>query len=68
MKDQWSEHQIDVIHETMNLDITMILKCYANGYFSPLWNEIMNIYLDGGFPCGWEGEYPQGQLVVFSNQ
>lgn len=24
-----------------------------------------NWYLEGHFPCGWEGEYPDGKLIVF---
>ena len=23
------------------------------------------IYFDGHFPCGWEGEYPNGKLIVY---
>ncbi|MFH7002186.1 hypothetical protein [Flavobacterium bizetiae] len=28
-------------------------------------NEI-SIYEDGGFPCGWKGNFPNGSFVVFS--
>lgn len=28
-------------------------------------NEI-SIYKDGGFPCGWKGNFPNGNFVVFS--
>ena len=31
-------------------------------------NNLLQVYLAGGWPCGWEGEYPKGRLVVFSNE
>ena len=68
LKERWIKNQIDIITETMNLDIEMIFKCYANEYFTELWKEILEIYMNDGFPCGWEGEYPEGRLVVFSNE
>ena len=30
--------------------------------------KILEIYLNGGFPCGWDGHLPEGKIVVFSNQ
>ncbi len=26
---------------------------------------IEDAYFKGGWPCGWEGKYPEGKLVVF---
>lgn len=57
-----------VLRETMYIDCDLIFKCYANGYFTELVDEIRQVYLDGGFPCGWAGDYPKGRLVVFSNE
>lgn len=31
-----------------------------NGFF----NELLEIYKDGYFPCGWDGEYPEGRAAV----
>jgi hypothetical protein len=31
------------------------------------WERMWQIYRRGGWPCGWEGEYPQGRLVVFAS-
>lgn len=25
----------------------------------------IEVYQNGGFPCGWKGKYPEGQMVVF---
>ncbi len=57
-----------VLIETMDIDIDYIFRCYFNDYFPELWKEILEIYMNNGFPCGWEGEYPQGRLVVYSNE
>jgi hypothetical protein len=30
-----------------------------------LHTELGGWYLQGRFPCGWNGEYPQGRLIVY---
>lgn len=25
----------------------------------------IEVYQNGGFPCGWQGEYPEGKMIVF---
>lgn len=32
---------------------------------SPFFERLLKIYQSGGWPCGWEGRYPEGTLVVF---
>lgn len=32
----------------------------------PLYEAIFRIYNNGGWPCGWDGEYPEGRMVVFT--
>ena len=60
--------KVSILLETMDIDIGYIFACYFNDYFPELWKEIFEIYMNHGFPCGWEGEYPQGRLVVYSNE
>jgi hypothetical protein len=52
----------------MYRDIGIIFQCYANDYFPTIWKEILEVYLNGGFSCGWDGHLPEGKIVVFSNQ
>jgi len=33
---------------------------------SPFFERLLNIYQSGGWPCGWEGQYPEGTLVVYA--
>lgn len=36
--------------------------------YPPVWKIIKDTYLSYGWPCGWEGEYPDGKMVIFSNE
>lgn len=29
------------------------------------WERIWRVYASGAWPCGWEGEYPQGRMVIY---
>ena len=47
-----------------------ILYMYAlatvdNGKSERLYEDMFLAYQSGGWPCGWYGKYPEGQLVVF---
>ena len=45
-----------------------LFNCYLNNKYKknhPFWNMIEDAYFKGFWPCGWEGKYPEGKLVVF---
>jgi hypothetical protein len=64
---QASNQVCSQVIELMFRDIKIIFNCYANDYFPPIWKRMLDVYLHDGFPCGWNGHYPEGRLVVFSN-
>ena len=64
---KWTTSTSCVLQELMLRDISLLFNCYANKMFPPLWQDILTVYLNGGFPCGWSSHYPDGKLVVFSN-
>jgi hypothetical protein len=66
--EKWSNSTSCPLIELMLRDIEIIFQCYANGRFPAIWKEILDVYLKNGFPCGWNGRYPEGQIVVFSNE
>ena len=45
-----------------------LFNCYLNNKYKKnhlIWNMIEDAYFKGFWPCGWEGKYPDGKLVVF---
>lgn len=54
------------LHDMMMEHIEYIFYCYANDHFPPIWEKILQAYLNGGLPCGWSDFPPKGKLVVFS--
>lgn len=32
---------------------------------SPFLEELFSLYRTGGWPCGYKGEYPHGQFIVY---
>lgn len=67
-KEKWITGESCLIVELMYRDIEIIFQCYANDYFPEIWKDILQVYLNHGFPCGWDGHLPSGRLVVFSNR
>ncbi|MDC5252323.1 hypothetical protein NRA59_18755 [Acinetobacter baumannii] len=66
--EKWEYDESCLLIELMYRDIEIIFQCYANDYFPKIWKKILEVYLNGGFPCGWSGHLPEGKLVVFSNE
>lgn len=64
---KWENDANCMIKELMQIDIQIMFYCYANDYWPEIWKDIRYVYLHNGFPCGWNGHYPNGKLVVFSN-
>ncbi len=38
---------------------------YSDVFVSSFYMNIRDWYLKGHFPCGWEGTYPRGRMIVF---
>ncbi|WP_343569356.1 hypothetical protein [Acinetobacter sp.] len=66
--EKWEYDESCLLIELMYRDIEIIFQCYANDYFPKIWKDILEVYLNDGFPCGWDGHLPEGRLVVFSNE
>jgi hypothetical protein len=59
---------ISLLFNNMEGDMERLFYCYLNGRLPPLWEQILDVYVHNGYPCGWNGRYPEGELVVFSNE
>ena len=47
-----------ILHMTMEYEY---MDVNPLGFFS----EVGGWYLRGHFPCGWEGSFPEGRLIVY---
>ncbi|WXR61471.1 hypothetical protein WG909_14370 [Peptostreptococcaceae bacterium AGR-M142] len=47
----------------------LVLNIYGKskkGYFKDFfYDELLKIYEQGYFPCGWKGTYPEGKIIIF---
>lgn len=46
------------------VSIIMVLS-YEEYYKSVFYNEMLEIYLSGHIPCGWNGKYPEGNIFIY---
>ena len=61
--------RLDDRHQELLNDIVGDLFCCAlnrsvkgaNGFFE----QLFNAYQAGGWPCGWDGTFPHGRLIVY---
>ncbi|PFI73957.1 hypothetical protein COK13_29330 [Bacillus cereus] len=42
------------------------LNRLVNGKVDNFYERIFEVYKLGVWPCGWEGEYPEGRIIVYS--
>jgi hypothetical protein len=56
-----------VFNIQVNYDITLVCMEaeYADVCPAGFFTSIGNWYVNGHFPCGWWGAFPQGKLVVY---
>ena len=47
-------------------DLSMCIKSRAiQGISNKFYENIFKAYKSGGWPCGWKGDWPDGELVIF---
>ncbi|EIT84460.1 hypothetical protein A374_15082 [Fictibacillus macauensis ZFHKF-1] len=64
--DDFVVQYIDIFEEIIG-DLHMCaLNRLVNGKVNNFYERIFEVYKLGGWPCGWEGEYPQGRIIVYS--
>lgn len=54
------------INEEVEGDLTMCaLNRLVNGKTDNFYEKIFEVYKVGGWPCGWKGTYPNGEVIVY---
>ncbi|BCB04106.1 hypothetical protein [Bacillus sp. KH172YL63] len=51
----------DVVADLTNCAINRAI----NGKNSSFFEELFDVYKLGAFPCGWKGDYPEGEIIAF---
>lgn len=54
------------INEEVEGDLTMCaLNRLVNGKTDNFYEQIFEVYKQGGWPCGWKGAYPIGKIIAY---
>lgn len=62
LPDSYSDFFENVVVDLRNCAINRAI----NGQVQNFYEQIFNIYKAGGFPCGWNGDYPDnGEIIVY---
>ena len=62
---------IDDIGEDVLIDFkSCMIDLFLSDYYSDCYEgefhkHLLDIYLSGHLPCGWNGKYPQGKFMVY---
>lgn len=57
-----------LLHQCLEWDIVhyLIEDFYSNTLKKPLsFDKVIHVYEPGHMPCGWEGIWPNGKLVIY---
>lgn len=46
------------------INIAMVLS-YSEYTHSEFYEKLLEVYLNGHLPCGWNGSYPDGKMAIF---
>ncbi|MGY0694933.1 hypothetical protein ACW2QC_19560 [Virgibacillus sp. FSP13] len=41
------------------------LNRLVNGKTDNFYERVFKVYKEGGWPCGWKGTYPNGEMIAF---
>lgn len=66
--DKRLDEKIPTLMDSLFDDFQFIIFNDYCGINNQFFNNLLQVYLAGGWPCGWEGQYPKGKLVIFSNE
>jgi hypothetical protein len=55
---------VGALRDEMTADLEACFKNEAWGFPSKFYEDLLDAYLSGGWPCGWLGKYPEGKMIV----
>lgn len=56
----------ELINEiSFNIISIFMADFYSEYYQCVFYENVLKIYLAGQLPCGWDGKYPEGRIMVY---
>lgn len=69
VKEKWNEKYEEsekIINKISSNIVNIIaLSAFSEYKTDPFHEELLKIYEQGYFPCGWKGTYPHGKMVIW---
>lgn len=56
---------LDIFEEVQGDLYMCAINRLVNGKNDNFYEKMFRIYQSGGWPCGWEGKYPDGKIIAF---
>ncbi|MBU3177796.1 hypothetical protein KPL47_15805 [Clostridium estertheticum] len=56
---------LDIIEEVQGDLYMCALNRLVNGKTDNFYENVFDVYKAGGWPCGWEGKYPNGKIIGY---
>jgi len=64
-KDFFPSGYLDIIEEVQGDIFMCAIDRLVNGKTNNFYEKLFRIYQSGGWPCGWEGKYPDGKIIAY---
>ena len=65
LPDEYKEYYHDATND-IHLDLCWCIKSRLTiGIQNQLFETVFRVYQQGGCPCSWRGNYPEGKMIVF---
>jgi len=49
----------------MNIVLILMADFYSDFYKADFFIALLEIYFSGHLPCGWNGSYPEGKIMIY---
>lgn len=61
---QYTDEALQIV-DKIYTDLLLCVRSRIIGSDTPFFEKMFDIYKVGGWPCGWNGKYPEGNFIVY---
>lgn len=65
LSDNVLDDYADAYNEIFSDFVNIAINRAINGKSLNFYEELFEAYKSGGWPCGWNGDYPRGKMVIY---